>query len=177
MCVPRHKFLQARPGVSTGGQTNPGLNEPLERLLRSTSGRQRLPGPPPIPESPSGEQCPPEALVLGVPRPGGHSVLREPPWNLFPEDSVLRELLSRRPLNAKKRGASCLVCSAGRGLGLNLCVLRETPPGGPGEIQALGRTFAGRTMSEALLLSLVFVLPLSPLVARRRASMFGYVRP
>ena len=96
-------------------------------------------------------------LGLGVPRPGGHSVLREPPWNLFPEDSVLRELLSRCPLNAKKRGASCLVCSAERDLGLNLCVLGETPPGGPGEIQAAGRTFPGRRMSEALFLS-VFVL-------------------
>ena len=49
--------------------------------------------------------------------------------------------------NTQNGGASCLVCRAGRGLGLNLCVLRETPPGGLGEIQAPGRTFPGQRLA------------------------------
>ena len=98
-----------------------------------------------------------------------------------PPGAPLRSPPGGRPLrtllNTKNRDRFVWLGLRRIDLGLNLSVLRETPPGGPGEIQAPGRTFPGRTMSEALLLSLAFVLPLSTLLARRRASMFGYVRP
>ena len=153
MCVPGQNFLQARQGVSTGGQTNQGLSTPVERLLRSPSRRTVSAG------SPSETSSRRTASAGSSP---GNPFRRTVSAGSPPEISSRRTLSAgsspgsrfRRTVSAgnpsqdihsmpAKECAARLMCSAAGTSGLKVCILQETPPCGPGEICAQGRAYPG----------------------------------
>ena len=139
MYVPGRKFLQARQGVSTGGQTNQGLSTPVERLLRSPSRRTVSAG------SPSETSSRRTASAGSSP---GNPFRRTVSAGSPPEISSRRTLSAgsspgsrfRRTVSAgnpsqdihsmpAKECAARLMCSAAGTSGLKVCIPQlSTPP-------------------------------------------------